>query len=561
MPPQTRDIRAFLFFKILIFKHLKAGYACSRTTTRFAEYTLRCSLNENPEIAYVFWIQQFRTKKPKNPMRSLIHMAIAISSLFLLPQSGSAAIKANTASTLQVPGNNVQRDLVPPSVSALSRRSPYDTISNMTSFTFRLVFNEPVIKLNNSFVGVYHPTTLLPGNTIIQQVNDRTFDIRLDNVSGYGWMQLYVYDSLNAIRDLQGNTLPLQRYTSNLFVKNAVPKFNNNSTSIPITLCGNTTYTKLDSILSTFDGDSQQRIEWTIRRAARGRVNGLPAQRLLPGNQSVQPANASYTPPAGFTGLDTVFVQVSDGLSTDSLFVAFNVLPQPALGGISGASTACVGEQKQFSTTGTSQGVWAFKSWSTNDPSLATIDQNGVLRAKKSGTAIVRFDIADPNGCAQFAQQSITLYPIPAKPSISRDLGSVILKANINTGIQWFDAGVRIQNATKQEFTPGKHGRYSVTQTLNGCTSAPSDEFLFVESSFAYPNPARDVLNIQLPSDKQKMAIVQIADISWRVLMEKEVQLNKGQTLVQFNILNLSKGIYRLIIKTENNEYKQFAKE
>lgn len=479
----------------------------------------------------------------------------------MLPETGSAAIKANIISSDQLPGNNVQRDLAPPSVSALSRRSPFDTISNMTSFTYRLVFNEPVIKLNNSFVGVYHPTTLLPGNTIVNQVNDRTFDITLDNVSGYGWMQVYVYDSLNVIRDLQGNALPLERFTSNLFVKNAVPKFNNNSTSIPITLCGNTSFTKLDSILSTFDGDSQQRIEWTLRRAARGRVNGLPTQRLLPGNQSVQPANTSYTPPAGFTGLDTLFVQVSDGLSTDSLFVAFNVLPQPALNGITGATSACVGEQKQFSTIGTSQGVWAFKNWSINDAALASIDQNGVLRASRSGTAVVRFDIADPNGCAQFAQQTITIFPIPAKPSISRDLGSSELKTNITTGIQWFDAGTRILNATKQAYTPGKHGRYSVTQTLNGCTSVPSDEFLFVETSFAYPNPARDVLNIQLPSDKQKMAIVQIADISWRVLMEKEVQLNKGQTLVQFNILNLSKGIYRLIIKTENNEYKQFAKE
>jgi len=494
-------------------------------------------------------------------MRSLIHIVIAMFSLFLLPTTGSAAIKASNVSSYQVPGNNAQRDLAPPAVTNLSRRSPYDTISNMTSFTFRLVFNEPVVKLNNSFVGVYHPTTLLPGNTIVEKINDRTFDIILDNVSGYGWMQLYVYDSLGAIRDLQGNPLPLERFISNRFVKNAVPKFNNNSTSVPITLCGNTSFTKLDSILSTFDGDSQQRIEWTIRKAARGRVNGLPAQRLLPGNQSVQPANASYTPPAGFTGLDTVFVQVSDGLSTDSLFVAFHVLPQPALSGITGATSACIGEQKQFSTIGTSQGVWAFKNWSTNDASLATIDQNGVLRAKKSGNAIVRFEIADPNGCAQFAQQTITVYPIPAKPSISRDLGATVLKTNITTGVQWFDAGVRIQNATKQEYTPGKHGRYSVTQTLNGCTSAPSDEFLFVESSFAYPNPARDVLNVQLPSDKQQMAIVQIADISWRVLMEKEVQLNKGQTLVQFNILNLSKGIYRLIIKTENNEYKQFAKE
>ncbi len=494
-------------------------------------------------------------------MRSLIHIAIALFALFLLPTIGSTAIKANTASAYQVPGNNIQKDLAPPAVANFSRRSPFDTISNMTSFTYRLVFNEPVVKLNNSFVGVYHPTTLLPGNTIVQQVNDRTFDITLDHVSGYGWMQLYVYDSLGAIRDLQGNALPLQRFTSNLFVKNAIPKFNNNSTSIPITLCGNTSFNKLDSILSTFDGDSQQRIEWTVRRTARGRVNGLPAQRLLPGNQSVQPTNASYTPPAGFTGLDTLFVQVSDGLSTDSLFIAFNVLPQPALNGITGATSACVGEQKEFSTVGTRQGVWAFKNWSTNDATLATIDQNGVLRAKKSGTATVRFDIADPNGCAQFAQQTITVFPIPAKPSISREFGATELKANITTGIQWFDAGVRIQNATKQEFTPGKHGRYSVTQTLNGCTSAPSDEFLFVETSFAYPNPARDVLNIQLPSDKQKMAIVQIADISWRVLMEKEVQLNKGQTLVQFNILNLSKGIYRLIIKTENNEYKQFAKE
>lgn len=492
-------------------------------------------------------------------MRSLALFALAVSFSFLHFSAATAATKpgCNTDETIGIRQTNVS----PPTVVSLSRLSPFDTISNMTSFTFRLVFSEAVIKLNNSFIGVYNPTTLLLGNTVVQQVNDRTFDITLDNVSGYGAMQVFVYDSLGAIRDLSGNTMPLTRTVSNIFIKNSVPRFNRNSTGIPITICGNSSFTRLDSILNTFDGDIQQRIDWTLRRNPRGRITGLPAQRILPGNQSVSPTSITYTPPTGFSGLDTVFVQVSDGLSSDSIFVAFQVLPQPALGGITGASTACVGEQKSYTATGISQGIWSINNWSTGDPSIASINQNGVLRALRSGNTTVRFEIGDPNGCAQTAQLPISVFPIPAKPTITRDLGATVLKTNITTGIQWFDAGIRIQNATQQEFSPGKHGRYSLTQTLNGCTSAPSDEYLFVESSFAYPNPARDVLNVQLPSDKQKMAIVQIADISWRVLMEKEVQLNKGQTLVQFNILNLSKGIYRLIIKTENNEYKQFAKE
>ncbi|OUJ70542.1 alkaline phosphatase PhoX [Hymenobacter crusticola] len=66
-----------------------------------------------------------------------------------------------------------------------------------------------------------------------------------------------------------------------------------------------------------------------------------------------------------------------------------------------------------------------------------------------------------------------------------------------------------------------------------------------------YPNPVADELTLELPSDKQEVAILQVVStIGRRVLLEKSINLKPGANLLKLPVGSLSSGQYILLIKT-----------
>ena len=70
-----------------------------------------------------------------------------------------------------------------------------------------------------------------------------------------------------------------------------------------------------------------------------------------------------------------------------------------------------------------------------------------------------------------------------------------------------------------------------------------------------YPNPAADVVNLNLENPYNSQMPVTIADISGRVLIHS--QLDAGQNSVQLNTSILAKGIYTVKV---GSKCKKFIK-
>jgi hypothetical protein len=129
-----------------------------------------------------------------------------------------------------------------------------------------------------------------------------------------------------------------------------------------------------------------------------------------------------------------------------------------------------------------------------------------------------------------------------------------------------FYAQVSAQDGTDTDSTPG-----------NGtcCTATEDDELVFEifpttsqpligqngtnvsnESSFLigkiYPNPATNLLNIELESNEERAAFLQIINASGQSYLQKEMALERGQTALKIEVQNLPRGVYFLKVETEN---------
>jgi len=76
-----------------------------------------------------------------------------------------------------------------------------------------------------------------------------------------------------------------------------------------------------------------------------------------------------------------------------------------------------------------------------------------------------------------------------------------------------------------------------------------------------FPNPAQKELQVQIPASISGQAVLQIQDISGRVLKEETIQLNNSLFSTSINTNDLSKGIYLLVLRHGNKkETKKFIK-
>jgi len=76
-----------------------------------------------------------------------------------------------------------------------------------------------------------------------------------------------------------------------------------------------------------------------------------------------------------------------------------------------------------------------------------------------------------------------------------------------------------------------------------------------------FPNPAQKDLQVQIPPSFSGQALLQIQDISGRVLIEQTIQLNNTLYSTSLNTDELAKGIYVLVLKHgDEKETKKFIK-
>lgn len=222
-----------------------------------------------------------------------------------------------------------------------------------------------------------------------------------------------------------------------------------------------------------------QQVEVKIGRDVVPPVLTLPANITLPGNPSTCGAVATFAATATDNSGDPVTITYSQlpntlfaiGVTTVHVTATdatgnatsgdFTVTVSPTtVAPISGILIVCAGAGTILSTPSAAAGG----TWSSSDPAVASVDQNGNVTGNAAGTVTITFT----NNCGASASTSFTVNGTPATPvvNVTDNCGSSVVSTNATGSLLW-NTGQTIQS-----FTSTSAGLYSVTQTINGCTSA-----------------------------------------------------------------------------------------
>jgi hypothetical protein len=181
-------------------------------------------------------------------------------------------------------------------------------------------------------------------------------------------------------------------------------------------------------------------------------------------DNSGKPVTISYSQnpgtvfPVGDNTVTVTAVDAAENITTGTFTVT--VLPT-VVSPVTGNTTICAGAATTLSSL-TSGGVW-----STGNPLVATVDQSGVVTGVAAGTVTILYS----NTCGVSASAQVTVNAVPAAPSVTvtDNCASSDLIVSGATGTLAWNTG-----ANTNSITVNNAGTYSVTQTVNGCTSAAS---------------------------------------------------------------------------------------
>ena len=71
----------------------------------------------------------------------------------------------------------------------------------------------------------------------------------------------------------------------------------------------------------------------------------------------------------------------------------------------------------------------------------------------------------------------------------------------------------------------------------------------------AYPNPAQEVLYLEIPSDKIDKAYLSVTNISGQIVLKSEINVNSGINTVPVKINTLSAGTYIIKVQLDNQNF------
>lgn len=306
----------------------------------------------------------------------------------------------------------------------------------------------------------------------------------------------------------------------------------------------------------------------------------------------VNATSYAWTVPPGwsFTGSGTS-ISVTPGTSSGNISVVAKRSDAPdfiqsrvvsvsrssgtaGISGILGNSYICSGSTT-YSLDGTAEGT---VNWSTNNPSLLTINSSSGLATKVgSSSGLVTVTANINNACGSFNINKQVWVGGPTIQGITPGSNRFICTATIESmevispPIGWMTYNWTITGGANGYFTSSTTNYYvdfinytaeyniiEVTAS-NICGTTHTGVSLITENCFAkysvYPNPASDYINIELDISEKQLTLpesIQILSTSGRIIKEirNEEIVNKeilnGKKIFELNVSDLPRGTYYL---------------
>jgi hypothetical protein len=98
--------------------------------------------------------------------------------------------------------------------------------------------------------------------------------------------------------------------------------------------------------------------------------------------------------------------------------------------------------------------------------------------------------------------------------------------------------------------SPFTTGSWSAPDFFTTLASKPGDvdEVTTENHAMVYPNPVRDVLNIEVSNSENQLTIVRLFDISGRLIKELQAQHEAGQNVMKLDLSEFANGMYTVMV-------------
>src|SRR6185437_10936940 len=156
-------------------------------------------------------------------------------------------------------------------------------------------------------------------------------------------------------------------------------------------------------------------------------TSGFSNYNFLLNGASIQTGTSNVYTTSTLNNNNKVTVSVTNGSGCAATFNSFTITvnPLPTVNAITGTMNVCVNSTTSLSD-GTSGGTW-----SSSDPTIATIDATGQVTGVKAGTVTILYTTApDASGCTNSASATVTVYALPLVASIGGGAPAVCVGSN-----------------------------------------------------------------------------------------------------------------------------------
>ncbi len=244
----------------------------------------------------------------------------------------------------------------------------------------------------------------------------------------------------------------------------------------------------------------------------------------------------------------TLTIYDANGISASSNTTITSQQPTIAVSDV----TICAGSSKDLTASGASTYSWS--------PATGLSSASGAtVTASPAATTSYVVTGTDANNCTNTANVTVTVTPLPAKPTITGsalNTANPLLTSSSSTGNQWFKGGTAISGATNNTYKPIADGSYTVQVTSGNCSSLPSDPFNFILTAVEsisnsgrvvlYPIPVDKQLNIEWNGFLPETAVeVRIYDLLGRTVLTQTMMIN--QSSIELNHLSSGQFIFQAV--------------